>query len=88
LLLLLLYYHSVHLEDRHTPIYGDEVYGTKSKKINRPLLHAYKLELDHPVTGEKMVFQAPLADDMLQIAQKIYPEGPQTFPDIFPSPSL
>jgi 23S rRNA pseudouridine1911/1915/1917 synthase len=73
----------VHLQDRHTPVYGDSVYGLtdwnkhlyKSHQIDRPLLHAYKLEIDHPITGVPMVFQAPLAEDMLHIAKSISPNG-------------
>lgn len=72
----------VHLQDRHTPIYGDEVYGlsdwnkrlSKSHQIDRPLLHARRLELDHPITGEHMVFVAPLANDMLKISKTIWPD--------------
>ena len=74
----------VHLQDRHTPIYGDDVYGlkdwndrlAKTHQIrDRPLLHAYKLQIDHPVTGETMEFRAPLADDMLRVAKTICPCG-------------
>jgi 23S rRNA pseudouridine1911/1915/1917 synthase len=73
----------VHLSDRRTPIYGDEVYGLsdwnkklrEKQKIERPLLHAYKLEIDHPVTCEKLSFEAPLKDDMLLIARNICPDG-------------
>ena len=71
----------VHLQDRHTPIYGDEVYGLSdwNKRlvktgINRPLLHARRLELDHPITGEHMTFLAPLADDMMQVSKAIWPD--------------
>eukprot|EP01083_Nonionella_stella_P241520 843375_1 len=63
----------VHLQDRTTPIYGDDVYGfadwnkrlAKSQGVQRPLLHAFKLELTHPVTGKKMIFRAPMAEDMI-----------------------
>ena len=73
----------MHLSDRRTPIYGDEVYGLsdwnkklrEKQKIERPLLHAYKLEIDHPVTGEKLSFEAPLKDDMLLVARNICPDG-------------
>lgn len=72
----------VHLQDRHTPIYGDDVYGlsdwnkrlSKSHQIDRPLLHARRLELDHPITGEHMLFLAPLADDMMKVARAIWPD--------------
>lgn len=81
----------VHLQDRHTPIYGDEVYGIadwnkrllKSHGIARPLLHAYRLELDHPVSGERMVFTAPLAEDMKTIANNIWPDGKEELPEVF-----
>jgi len=83
----------VHLQDRHTPIYGDDVYGltdwnkrlSKTHRIERPLLHAHKLEIDHPVTGERMIFQAPMPDDMLQIVRVIYPDGEEEVPDMFGS---
>jgi 23S rRNA pseudouridine1911/1915/1917 synthase len=81
----------VHLQDRHTPIYGDDVYGIadwnkrlfKTHGIDRPLLHAYRLEIDHPVTGERMVFIAPMAEDMKMIAQTVWPGGPEELPEIF-----
>lgn len=81
----------VHLQDRHTPIYGDDVYGlkdwnkrlSKSHAITRPLLHAYVLKIDHPVTGEPMTFRAPLADDMLKVAKAVFPDGESERPDIF-----
>jgi 23S rRNA pseudouridine1911/1915/1917 synthase len=81
----------VHLQDRHTPIYGDDVYGIadwnqrlmKSHGIERPLLHAYRLELQHPITGEEMVLEAPMADDMIGIARTIWPEGPEELPAAF-----
>ena len=73
----------VHLQDRHTPIYGDDVYGIsdwnkrllKAHGIQRPLLHAHRLEIDHPMTGEHMVFVAPMAPDMVSIAKGIWPDG-------------
>jgi 23S rRNA pseudouridine1911/1915/1917 synthase len=81
----------VHLQDRHTPIYGDDVYGievwnkrlSKTHGIERPLLHAYRLELYHPMTGEKMTFSAPMANDMKEIASKVWPTGKDEIPEIF-----
>lgn len=78
----------VHLSDRRTPIYGDDVYGLadwnkklkEKQKIERPLLHAFRLEINHPVTGELMAFEAPLADDMLRIARGIFPFGQEETP--------
>jgi 23S rRNA pseudouridine1911/1915/1917 synthase len=81
----------VHLQDRHTPIYGDEIYGIadwnkqlkKTHGIERPLLHAYRLELNHPVTDEPMVFEAPMAEDMRNLAKIIWKEGPEELPRAF-----
>lgn len=71
------------MQDRHTPIYGDDVYGladwnkrlSKTHQIDRPLLHAYKLSLNHPITGELMEFTAPMASDMVTVANTIVPPG-------------
>ncbi|KAL7510499.1 hypothetical protein ACHAXN_007468 [Cyclotella atomus] len=73
----------VHLQDHGTPIYGDDVYGlndwnkalSTSRGITRPLLHAQRLEIDHPITGERMVFEANVADDMMAVIRSILPEG-------------
>jgi 23S rRNA pseudouridine1911/1915/1917 synthase len=34
------------------------------KLLDRQALHAARLELDHPMTGERMIFEAPLPADM------------------------
>lgn len=81
----------VHLQDRHTPIYGDDVYGIsdwnkrllKAHNIERPLLHAHRLEINHPVTGQHMIFVAPMARDMASIAKVIWPDGVNMLPDAF-----
>jgi 23S rRNA pseudouridine1911/1915/1917 synthase len=71
----------VHLQDHGTPIYGDDIYGfsdwnkalSSRRGITRPLLHAARLEIDHPVTGERMVFEAEPADDMKGVMNAILP---------------
>ena len=73
----------VHLQDHGTPIYGDDVYGptdwnkalSSRRSITRPLLHAQMLEIEHPVTGEMMSFEADVADDMMGVIQAIWPAG-------------
>ncbi len=44
------------------PVVGDPVYGSKKQKFHLAgqLLHACRLELTHPRTGERMSFEAPL----------------------------
>lgn len=42
-----------------------------SKYISRQALHAYKLSFNHPVTGEKMEFLAPIPDDIENLIDSI-----------------
>jgi 23S rRNA pseudouridine1911/1915/1917 synthase len=48
----------VHLKFLGNPVAGDPVYG-KRGSWERHLLHAWKLSFDHPVTGERLSFEAP-----------------------------
>ncbi|MDR3186235.1 MAG: RluA family pseudouridine synthase [Christensenellaceae bacterium] len=53
----------VHAQHIHHPIIGDDVYGGSNKfGLKGQLLHAYQLELTHPVTQIRMKFSAPLPD--------------------------
>lgn len=59
----------VHIASLGTPIVGDLLYGKPSRDRalpvppRRQLLHARRLELAHPVTGDPMVFEAPFPED-------------------------
>lgn len=45
----------VHLSYVNHPVVGDETYGIKNKfKINKQLLHAYKLKFIHPISGKEL----------------------------------
>ena len=57
----------VHFAWLGTPLAGDDMYGGSTKKISRHALHCAKVTLIHPVTNEKMVFEAPLPDDMKKL---------------------
>jgi len=46
--------HSAHIKGLNTAIVGDDLYGQKSNRLH---LHAESLELNHPVTKERMHFQ-------------------------------
>ena len=63
----------VHTKYIGHPIVGDPVYGYKNQKfkLNGQLLHAYRLELTHPSTGERMTFEAPLPDYFQEILSKL-----------------
>ncbi|MNE78026.1 23S rRNA pseudouridine synthase D [compost metagenome] len=39
--------------------------------IERQALHAVELGFKHPLTGEKMIFKAPLPDDMSHLLYKL-----------------
>lgn len=67
----------VHLADLGHPLVGDRVYGNKRKfgasqsrgdpiveSFPRQALHADKLILDHPRTGKRLEFVAPLPEDL------------------------
>lgn len=63
----------VHCKYIGHPIVGDPVYGYEKQKfkLNGQLLHAWKLELSHPSTGERMSFEAPLPDYFQAVLQKL-----------------
>ena len=59
----------VHMTHLRHPIVGDTLYGRSranqlSAPFHRQMLHAAHLEIEHPKTGEKLIFEAPLFDDM------------------------
>ncbi len=55
----------VHMAHLGHPLTGDFLYGQEDRAlIGRPALHSHRLELCHPVTGERMTFTAPLPQDI------------------------
>ena len=65
----------VHMSHTGHPLLGDEVYGggrTPFEKKHKNLLsgqalHAKRLTLTHPRTGERMSFESPLPEEFLQL---------------------
>ena len=60
----------VHLSSIGLPIIGDDLYGNKNciiPGVTRQLLHAWKLSLPHPVSGEIMNFTSPLPPDIANV---------------------
>ncbi len=52
--------HAAHPDGLNTPIIGDELYGTKSKRL---MLHAAHIEFIHPLSQRKVTFESkPLFD--------------------------
>ncbi|HEY6509226.1 MAG TPA: RluA family pseudouridine synthase, partial [Vicinamibacterales bacterium] len=54
----------VHLAASGWPIIGDRTYGTASDAIARQALHAWRVELRHPVTGQSLRIVAPPPPDI------------------------
>ena len=55
----------VHMAYIGHPLTGDFLYGQENRElIGRPALHSARLELCHPVNGERLTFTAPLPQDM------------------------
>ncbi len=54
----------VHLAAIGHPIVGDRVYGKPSPLVPRQFLHAARLAFTHPGIGERVEFEAPLAEDL------------------------
>ena len=67
--------HQIRVHAKHLghPVVGDPVYGYKKQKIKADgqLLHAWRLELTHPTSGERMSFNAPLPTVFLEILEKL-----------------
>jgi len=68
----------VHLASSGFPIVGDDKYGRDETRarfsklgFTRMFLHAYRLEMPHPLTKELMVFEAPLPPGCDKILQKL-----------------
>ena len=59
----------VHLAAIGHPVVGDATYGGVRPGIScpRPFLHAARLELDHPVTGESLEFESPLPAELAAV---------------------
>ena len=50
----------VHLASLGCPIAGDPFYGLEGDPSPRMMLHACRLALPHPLTGEPLVFESPV----------------------------
>ncbi|WP_291569403.1 RluA family pseudouridine synthase [Clostridium sp. UBA4548] len=63
----------VHLSHIGNPIYGDTLYGAEEgySLINRQALHAYKLVIPHPRTGEILTVHSDLPEDMKRLIEVI-----------------
>ncbi len=75
----------VHMAYINHPLIGDQQYGTNGRMIRsaspefsrylanfpRQALHAVKLGLRHPTTGEEMIFESPVPADMMDLLAQL-----------------
>lgn len=69
----------VHMQSIGHPILGDALYGGPTKLMlesetvycKRQMLHAQRLILTHPATGERMEFRTPVPEDMEELMGKL-----------------
>jgi 23S rRNA pseudouridine1911/1915/1917 synthase len=73
----------IHLGERGTPLCGERLYDRPlhgqplpdESGAKRPLLHAGFLEIEHPVTGKRLSWSAPLPDDMKTLLRRLRREA-------------
>ena len=75
----------VHMAYLNHPLVGDQLYGGRPRPpkgatpelfqmlrdFKRHALHAVKLSIAHPITGELMTWQAPIPDDMAAMTEAL-----------------
>ncbi|PCC13321.1 23S rRNA pseudouridine(1911/1915/1917) synthase RluD [Pseudoalteromonas sp. JB197] len=85
----------VHMAYLNHPLIGDQSYGGRPRppkgatpelfellrSFKRQALHAVKLSIAHPITGEMMTWQAPIPDDMVAMTLALR-EDTKANPDI------
>lgn len=81
----------VHLSHRRWPIVGDQLYGGRLRLpagageelievlrgLRRQALHARRLAFDHPQTQQRVSFEAPLPEDLVQLSQAVAADSSQ-----------
>ncbi len=69
----------VHLGERGTPLCGERVYDrplhgqpvADDSGAKRPMLHAARLGVAHPATGERLAWEAAMPDDMATLLKRL-----------------
>jgi RluA family pseudouridine synthase len=70
----------VHLADKGWPIVGDSKYGRKIRNEKRLALHSHILVFDHPYSGKRLTFTAPVPDTFHRMAAAPPPLPPKEKP--------
>jgi 23S rRNA pseudouridine1911/1915/1917 synthase len=63
----------VHLASIGHPVVGDRVYGRRRSHlpVPRQFLHAWRLEFEHPHTGQHLELEAPLPAELLAVLEML-----------------
>ncbi|WP_338286899.1 RluA family pseudouridine synthase [Luteolibacter sp. LG18] len=64
----------VHMLHKGTPLLGDPIYAKPAKQhghTGRLMLHAWKLTFDHPRTGKRLSFEAPIPTEFTPWVQGV-----------------
>ena len=66
----------VHLSEIGYPVVGDETYsnGKNPFGIKGQLLHARRLEFEHPITGENLKLEAEIPNEFQEVINKLESE--------------
>jgi 23S rRNA (uracil1939-C5)-methyltransferase len=78
-----------HLAAIGHPVIGDERYGhaptnrffEEKNGLDRAFLHCVRIEIDHPVSGQRLVFEAPLPGDLRAVLERTSGPGTLRFLD-------
>lgn len=65
----------VHLRAVHLPVIGDDRYGRKELGAERPMLHAHRLQLEHPADGSLIDLRSPEPADFVALADRMRAAG-------------
>jgi len=67
----------IHLSEANLPVLGDDRYAPPQvvRAAPRLMLHAWRLALRHPVTGQPLEITAPLPDDMARVRRDLLSGG-------------
>ena len=61
----------VHFADLGHPVAGDAKYGPKGKKFERMALHSRFIAFNHPHSGKRMIFEAPVPEFFTRLMKQL-----------------
>lgn len=74
----------VHFAALGHPLLGDDLYGTPSHVLPRQALHAFRLELTHPITQQLLSVRVPPPEDFFRLrALGTHPDWALAFDELF-----